>query len=88
MTMSPALSILLVGLLWDHRAIAKQVPDPTIIRDSLDAVSTSFRGAGYTYDFFPVSPDDVPAKDALVAQLKERSYDGAVIGFGCAVLRS
>ncbi|KAF7975242.1 hypothetical protein HWV62_10214 [Athelia sp. TMB] len=79
--MAPA-SVVNVGLPWDHPEEAKQIPDPTVIRDSLAAVASSIRDAGYTYDFFPIGPDDVPPRDALVAQLQEKKYDGVIIGFG------
>ncbi|KAF7964960.1 hypothetical protein HWV62_1312 [Athelia sp. TMB] len=80
-TMAPA-SVLHIGLPWDHPEVAKLVPDPTVIRDGLTAVAASIRGAGYTYDFFPIGPDDAVARDALVAQLREKKYDGVIIGFG------
>ena len=31
---------------------------------------------GYTYGFFLIGPDDALAEDALIAQMRERSYDG------------
>ncbi|KAF7978470.1 hypothetical protein HWV62_45593 [Athelia sp. TMB] len=80
--MSPAPSVLLIGLPWDHPEVAKQVPDPTIIRDGLNAIAASIRSAGYSYDFFPIGPDDASAKDALIAQMREKAYDGVMIGFG------
>ncbi|KAF7975235.1 hypothetical protein HWV62_10200 [Athelia sp. TMB] len=80
-TMSPA-SVLNVDLSWDHPEIVKQIPEPTVIRDGLTAVAASIRGAGYTYGFFPIGPNDAQAKDALVAQLREKQYDGVIIGFG------
>ncbi|KAF7965201.1 hypothetical protein HWV62_45089 [Athelia sp. TMB] len=74
-------SVGLVGLPWDHPDVAKQA-DPTAIRDGLAAAEAAIRSAGYVYEFFPIGPDDAPAKAALAAQLKERKYDGVVFGYG------
>ena len=60
----------------------QQVSDPTVIRYGLEAVAAAIRGAGCAYGFFPIGPDDVLARDALVAQLREKKYDGVIIGFG------
>lgn len=37
---------------------------------------------GATQEYFPIGPDDVLARDALVTQLREKKYDGVIIVFG------
>ncbi|KAF7975221.1 hypothetical protein HWV62_10172 [Athelia sp. TMB] len=75
--MSSASSVLLIGLPWDHPEVAEQFYDPAVIRDG-----TSIRGGGCTQDYFPIGLDDVLAGEALVDQLREKKYDGVIIGFG------
>ena len=65
--MSPAPSVLLIGLPWDHLELAKQVPDPTVTRGGLEAVAAFICGTGYTFDYFRIGPDNAPANDELVA---------------------
>ena len=48
--MSPAPSVLLISLPWDHPEVAKQVSDPTVIRDGIEAFGAS--SAKYFFAYF------------------------------------
>lgn len=73
--MSPAPSILLIGLPWNHPSAYTMPPDPNVIRAGLESAVKTINDAGYT-------PDDEARKQGLIAQLKANDYNGVIIGYG------
>ncbi|KZP06479.1 hypothetical protein FIBSPDRAFT_1053506 [Athelia psychrophila] len=80
--MPAAISLLQIGMPWDHPLVAAQFPDPAVIRDVLENVVSSINNAGYKFSPYYFGPNDAAGMQGLVALLKENDYDGVFIGFG------
>lgn len=77
--MAPVATIIVIGLPVDH-AIVKAHFDPEVIRAGIEKVLADTTAAGYAISAFFLQPDDGMAP--LIAELKQKSYDGVMIGFG------
>ncbi len=86
MTSSP--SIMLIGLPPGNKSAvlegAKQPPAEmmAMIKAQLEALPEQMRAVGVDFRFFDVAPDEADGLTRLRDALKEKPYDGVVIGNG------
>ncbi|KAG8993763.1 hypothetical protein FRB94_006622 [Tulasnella sp. JGI-2019a] len=72
----------MIGLPADDPSIVEFSPmfTPDVIRKGLEQTNAAISGAGYDYHEFLFPQED--NLNRLINQLKERTWDGIIIGFG------